>query len=64
MDQTEVIVLAMKECCELIFSSSSESESEDDTFECTIQFVTNKTLIPRTKNYVESVVPQFKSHFR
>lgn len=59
MDENKLIVLAIKECCELIFSSSDESESEDDKFECTIQFLTTKTSIPRANNYFESVVLQY-----
>lgn len=65
-----LIVLALKQCCEILFSSSSEESEDDcDSFEYTAQFLLTKNEIPRLQNYVEIVVPkfnnrQFKSHFR
>lgn len=63
-----LVIMAIQQCCDIIFSSSSD-DSEDDCNEYLVQFVETKTAIPRLQNYVETIVPQFndgqfKSHFR
>lgn len=64
----ELVIMAIQQCCDIIFSSSSD-DSEDDSYEYVAQCLETKTAIPRLQNYVETIVPQFndgqfKSHFR
>lgn len=66
----ELIVMALQQCCEILFSSSSdESEDESNEYEYVTQLVITKNVVPRLKNYVETIIPQFsdrqfKAHFR
>jgi len=69
MDKRNLLVLAIQQVGDIIFSSSSE-ESDDDSQILELAIcVTDKKAVPRMQNYVETVIPlfddgQFKSHFR
>ncbi|XP_011686365.1 PREDICTED: putative nuclease HARBI1, partial [Wasmannia auropunctata] len=66
--QRQIFVVTTNEIYNMIFSSSSE-ESEEDNIDELLQNRNIKQYIPRLKNYVEVIIPQysknqFKSHFR
>ncbi|CAI6374943.1 unnamed protein product [Macrosiphum euphorbiae] len=71
LNDRALVIMAIQQCCDIIFSSSSD-DSEDDSnelYEYVVQNLETKTAIPRLQNYVETIVPQFndgqlKSHFR
>jgi len=71
LNERALVIMATQQCCDIIFSSSSD-DSEDgsnELYEYVVQSLETKTAIPRLQNYVETIVPQFndgqfKSHFR
>ena len=55
-----VLMWAIEQCCDIIFSSSSEDSADDsDEYEVLVQCIETKIAIPRLQNYVETIVPQF-----
>ncbi|XP_020298879.1 putative nuclease HARBI1 isoform X2 [Pseudomyrmex gracilis] len=66
----QLLTVSVQELCDMIFSSSSSEESEDDVEVINLLYMQEKKeLVPRLLNYVEVILPQynnaqFKSHFR
>ncbi|KAJ8913982.1 hypothetical protein NQ315_008974 [Exocentrus adspersus] len=63
-----VVAMGLQLMNEVINSSSSSENSEDEEFEA-LHGLGRKTVIPRVENYAEHVIPalsnqEFKSHFR
>jgi len=69
MDKRNLLVLAIQQVGDIIFSSSSEESDDDSQILELAVCVTDRKEVPRMQNYVETVIPlfddgQFKSHFR
>lgn len=73
LTDNDLLTMALRACCEIIFSSSSdesEDDSDDDYEYAALLIATNSSsTIPRLQSYVEAIVPrfndgQFKAHFR
>jgi len=67
MDKCELFVLAIQQVENVIFSSSSEESGDDSEILELAVCETDRKVVPRLENYVETVVPLFddglfKSH--
>lgn len=59
MDEYSLMLLAFQQVGDILFSSSSEINKNNDIFELAVHFMSTKKSIIHTQNYVEIVIFHF-----